>query len=79
MTLPEMPAVLVLKDGTYFVYDGKFIGSYHRCLWILTFLSTVIFFLFFKNKLVYLALHCPFIFKKIEKQCSVRLDYLWIT
>lgn len=24
ITLPEMPAVLVLKDGTYFVYDGKF-------------------------------------------------------
>lgn len=23
VTLPELPAVMVFKDGTYFVYDGK--------------------------------------------------------
>lgn len=23
VTLPELPAVVVVKDGTYFVYDGK--------------------------------------------------------
>lgn len=23
VTLPELPAVVVFKDGTYFVYDGK--------------------------------------------------------
>lgn len=23
VALPELPAVMVFKDGTYFVYDGK--------------------------------------------------------
>ncbi|NXD72490.1 TMX3 isomerase, partial [Eolophus roseicapillus] len=26
VTLPELPAVVVFKDGTYFVYDGKYIS-----------------------------------------------------
>lgn len=34
VSLPELPAVVVFKDGGYFTYDGKyfiFLGFVHYC------------------------------------------------
>lgn len=32
VTLPELPAVVVFKDGTYFTYDGKYCVCINSCL-----------------------------------------------
>lgn len=43
VTLPELPSVVVFKDGAYFTYDGKYLVGATGLGWWVKHLSNILF------------------------------------